>query len=97
MRETPGTDVSGAENGRIPMGFGGLYASVGDHIGHFYQTGEERTNLVVSFLRAGWEEGDKCRSFMNPGLRQELEDGLSDARIPVKAVMDSAQLLVAEA
>ncbi len=43
MEENPGTDVSGGENGRVPMGFGGLYASVGDHIGHFYQTGEERT------------------------------------------------------
>ncbi len=96
MRENPGTDVSGGENGGVPMGFGGLYASVGDHIGHFYQTGEERTNLVVSFLRAGLEAGEKCMYFMNPGPRQELEDGLADAGIPVKAVMDSGQLIVDE-
>ncbi len=96
MHETPGTDVSGGENGGVPLGFGGLYASVGDHIGHFYQTGEERTNLVVSFLRAGLEAGEKCMYFMNPGTRQELEDGLADAGIPVKAVMDSGQLIIGE-
>lgn len=96
MRENPGTDVSGGENGGVPLGFGGLYASVGDHIGHFYQTGEERTNLVVSFLRAGLEAGEKCMYFMNPGPREELEDGLADAGIPVKAVMDSGELIVDE-
>ncbi len=78
------------------MGFGGLYASVGDHIGHFYQTGEERTNLVVSFLGAGLEAGEKCMYFMNSGPRQELEDGLADGGIPVKAVMDSGQLIIGE-
>ena len=96
MPENPGTDVSGGENGGVPMGFGGLDASVGDHIGHFYQTGEERTNLVVSFLRAGLEAGEKCMYFMNPGPRQELEDGLADAGIPVKAVTASGQLLIGE-
>ena len=96
MRENLGTDMSGGKNGRVPMGFGGLYASVGDHIGHFYQTGEERTNLVVSFLRAGLEAGEKCMYFMNPGPRQELEDGLADAGIPMKAVMDSGQLVIDE-
>ncbi len=96
MHETPGTDVSGGESGRVPMGFGGLYASVGDHIGHFYQTGEERTSIVASFLRAGLETGEKCMYFMNPGPRQELEDGLADAGIPVKAVMDSGQLVIDE-
>ena len=34
--------------------------------------------------------------FMNPGPRQELEDGLADAGIPVKAVMDSGHLIVDE-
>ncbi len=96
MEENPGTDLSGGETGPVPIGFGGLSASVGDHIGHFYQTGEERTDLVVSFLRAGLEAGEKCMYFMNPGPRQELEDGLAGAGIPVKAVMDSGQLIVDE-
>lgn len=96
MRENPGTDVSGGEKGGVPMGFGGLYASAGDHLGHFYQTGEERTNLVVSFLSAGLEAGDKRMYFMNPGPRQELEDGLADAGIPVQAVMDSGRLVIDE-
>jgi len=79
-----------------PWGLAVSIASVGDHIGHFYQTGEERTNLVVSFLRAGLEAGEKCMYFMNPGPRQELEDGLADAGIPLKAVMDSGELIVDE-
>ncbi len=51
---------------------------------------------MVSFLRAGLEAGEKCMYFMNPGTRQELEDGLADAGIPVKVVMDSGQLVIDE-
>ena len=36
MGKSPGTD-----DRQIPLGFGGLYASPGDHIGHFYQTTDE--------------------------------------------------------
>ncbi len=96
MSHSHQTDKDTAQHDRVPLGFGHLYASAGDHIGHFYQTGEERTNLVVSFLRAGLEAGEKCMYFMNPGPRQELEDGLADAGIPVKAVMDSGQLIIGE-
>ena len=96
MSHSHRTDKDSAPNDRVPLGFGNLYASAGDHIGHFYQTAEERTNVVVDFLRAGLEAGEKCMYFMNPGPRQELEDGLADAGIPVKAVMDSGQLIVDE-
>lgn len=96
MSHSHRTDKDSAPNDRVPLGFGNLYASAGDHIGHFYQTAEERTKVIVSFLRAGLEAGDKCVYFMNPGPIQEIKKGLADAAVNVEEVMASGQLTIDE-
>ncbi len=35
------TNDTSARNLKIPLGFGNLNATIGDHIGHFYETSEE--------------------------------------------------------
>lgn len=47
-------------NDHIPLGFAELYASPGDHVGHFYQTPEESHDLVVGFLKTRQDFGEKC-------------------------------------
>lgn len=81
---------------RIPVGFGHLSASVGDHIGHFYETPKERNNILVSFLTTGLEAGDRCVCIISPGARPELERGLADTGAQVEAVQASGQLLIHE-
>ncbi len=60
-----------ARNSKVPLGFGNLNATIGDHIGHFYETREEWKKSIVSFLVTGLEAGDKCVYFLDlrPGRR----------------------------
>lgn len=84
---------------RVDLGFGGLSASIGDHIGHFYETREEWRALLIGFLTAGLQTPDnKCVYFTNGAeTRGEIEDGLADSGVDVASVMASGQLVLGEA
>ncbi len=60
MQENRQEPIGDGGNGRVSLGFGDLYGSPGDHIGHFYETKEECKEVLVSFLKAGLEEDEKC-------------------------------------
>ena len=57
MPKNPETGSDPGTSGRVPLGFGNLYASVGDHMGHFYQTKEEWKNITSSFSEGGTRGG----------------------------------------
>ncbi len=84
---------------RVDLGFGDLSASIGDHIGHLYQTREEWRTLLVGFLAAGLQTSDnKCVYFTNgDDTRQKIEDGLAEAGVDVASMMASGQLVLGEA
>ena len=68
------TKVGNGPQGRVSLGFGDLYASPGNHIGHFYQSPEEEKNVLISFLKAGLKAGEKCVCLTSAGpLRKDLE------------------------
>jgi hypothetical protein len=82
---------------RISLGFGGLYVSLGDHIGHFYQTRDERETLLLAFLKTGLEEGDRCVYLINQtSHRQAICEALAAAQIKVKEALASGQLILDE-
>ncbi len=92
MAELSGPQSTGE---RVFLGLRGLYSAVGDHIGHFYLERAERTELLVPFLKAGLDEGDKCVLLVSPDpgwldVREALEGLGSD----VKAALESGQLVV---
>ncbi len=82
---------------RVDLGFGNLYASVGHHIGHFYQTREEWKNLAAPFLQTGLESGEKCMYFISAerGMR-ELRESLAAAGTDTEGVLKSGQLVLDE-
>lgn len=85
----------GSERNRVRLGFGNLYVSPGDHIGHFYQTRAEWRDLVVPFLEAGLGAGEKCVYLLTPGpATQELCEALGAAGVDVGAALASGQLIL---
>ena len=86
--------IADTENGgvgatRISLGFGDLQASVGDHIGHFYQTFDECKEILIPFLCEGLKAGDKCVYFLEPGSRlPDVRKELTAASVDVDGVMD---------
>jgi len=82
---------------RVPLGFGNLYASAGDHIGHFYRTSEEEMSVLVSFLKAGLEAHDKCVCLISSGSkRQDFQEALKADGIDAESAVASGQLVVDE-
>ena len=78
MPDTADTGNNGAREERVSLGFGDLYASPGDHIGHFYQTTEEWKEILIPFLGNGLQAGEQCVYFMEPGSRwEDLQEGLA--------------------
>ena len=93
----PETQAGREQKGRVSLGFGNLYASPGDHIGHFYQSPEEEKNVLVSFLKAGLKAGEKCVCLTSAGpLRQELPETLRAAGIDVEGATASGLLVLDE-
>jgi len=84
-------------SGRIALGFGGLNASMSDHIGHFYQSREEWQEVLIPFLKTGLEAGDRCAYLVHPAARRrELRDALAAVQIDVDAALASGQLVLEE-
>lgn len=98
MEENLQTGTSSGQNDRVSLGFGNLYASVGDHVGHFYQTTEEWREIVVSYYKVGLESGEKCVYFTSSARqREELQEALGIAGVQVEAAAASGQLMLHEA
>ena len=94
IAETENGDVGAT---RISLGFGDLQASVGDHIGHFYQTFAECKEILIPFLCEGLKAGDKCVYFLEPGSRlPDVGKALTAASVDVDGVMASGQLILDE-
>ena len=96
MSEGLRTNEISARNPKVPLGFGNLNATIGDHVGHFYETREEWKKSIVSFLVTGLEAGDKCVYFLDPGRGDGLEVALADASPLVEDALASGQLMLAE-
>ncbi len=80
----------------IELGFGDLFVSVGDHIGHYYQNHTESRDVVVGFLAAGLNGRDKCVYLCQDETWRGVEEQLAERGIDIAAAMASGQLVVDE-
>ena len=85
---------SSTREARVSLGFAGMYASVGDHIGHFYLNKKECRDFLVPFLQTGLEEGDKCVYVMSPGSGPEVHGALEQLGVKVDSALAADQLEV---
>ena len=81
---------------REPLGFGDVYASRGDHIGHFYQTKQEQRDILSAYLKAGLDADETCVSLHPRPEREDLEKALAAVGIDVEGAVASGRLLLDE-
>ena len=82
------------EKNRVSLGFGGLYASTGDHIGHFYQSSEEEKSVLVSFLKAGLDAKEKCICLISASRRDDVLEALRADGVDVEGTLAAGDLIV---
>ena len=91
-------NIEGSEarpNG-IDLGFGGLSATVGGHIGHFYRSEQEMINVMGPYFTAGLKGGDKCILVCPPGVGDKVLADLANQEMPVEAARSSGQFVLHE-
>ncbi len=81
---------------RIDLGFGGLSATVGDHIGHFYRNQNEMVRVVGPYFAAGLEAGDQCTLLCPARNGDTFLQGLASQGVEVEAALSSGQLSLHE-
>lgn len=97
MKGSMTKQTSRETNDRVPLGFGDLFATAGDHIGHFYRTKEEGLAVRLAFLKTGLQVRDKCVCLIGSGYtRQEMDEALKADGIDVDAAIASGQLVINE-
>lgn len=97
MQHDRQTEASSGRKDQLSLGFSSLYASVGDHIGHFYQTREEWKNVLIPYLKTGLEAREKCLYFMSSGDgREEIAAALAATGIDVEHALSSGRLVLLE-
>ncbi len=83
---------------RIPLGFGGLHATVRDHIGHFFKTTKEWESVIVPYFKTGLERGDICVYVMSPEAHAEstIIEALAGEGVNADQYQSSGQLILGE-
>ena len=62
----------------VPLGFGDVTASVGDHIGHFYRGSDQMFSVLGPYVAEGLRRGDKCVIISSPDTEDQLREWLSE-------------------
>jgi hypothetical protein len=64
------------------------------HVCAFFNSAEEEHRVLRSFIKEGFDQGDKTFHLVNPQLREEHLRRLAEAGIDVQRAMDTGQLEV---
>ena len=78
----------------VPLGFGGVIASVGDHIAHFYRGSSQMFNILDPYVAEGIRRGDKCVVISSPEVGEKLQNRLSSYEVDVEQVSNTGQLVL---
>ena len=89
-------DLNNAGNANVPLGFGDLVVSPGDHIGHFYEGREECMRILAPFIQTGLAAGDKCVCLSTVASRAELSNKLKAEGVDVDDAVTSGQLVLSD-
>lgn len=78
----------------IPLGFGGVMASIGDHICHFYRGEAETLGILGPYVAEGIRWGDRCGVVCSSEVAERLRAWLAERGLDVPRAEGSGQLLV---
>ncbi len=78
----------------VPLGFGGVTATVGDHIAHFYKGREQRFNVLGPYVAKGLQNDDRCAVICSPDVAEALCGWLEDHHVDAEAARADGQLIV---
>ncbi len=88
------TSTRHANGEPVPLGFGGVAASVGDHIAHFYRGSRQRFNVLGPYVAEGIRRGDKCVVISSSEVAEQLLEWLTSQGVDAENTRKSGQLFL---
>ena len=79
---------------RIPLGFGDVTSSVGDHIAHFYRGASQMFNVLGPYVAEGIRRGDKCVVISSPEVADQLLEWLESKGVDPETARKNGQLFL---
>ena len=78
----------------VPLGFGDVTATVGDHIAHFFRGDDQRFSVLGPYVETGLRRGDRCVFIARPDDGEALCDWLADRDVDVEDARAADRLIL---
>ncbi|MFQ5751411.1 MAG: MEDS domain-containing protein [bacterium] len=85
---------NGGDDRRVPLGFGGITAAIGDHIAHFYRGSNQMFNVLGPYIAEGIRRGDKCVLISSPEDAAQLCEWITSQGIDADEACLKKQLVL---
>lgn len=89
-----GSLSNGSNIMKVPLGFGGFTASIGDHIAHFYRGKEQMFSVLGPYIAEGIRRGDRCGFISSPKDADLLCEWLTSRGLDAAGVCDKGQMIL---
>ena len=88
------TQLEGVIREDIPLGFGDVTASVGDHIGHFYRGSDQMFSVLGPYVAEGLRRGERCVVISSPDTADQLREWLKELGLNADDACKEGQLFL---
>ena len=79
---------------KVPLGFGGVIASIGAHIAHFYRGKEQSFDVLGPYIAEGISRGDRCVVISSPKDADQLCEWLTSKGLDAAGACAAGQLIL---
>jgi len=92
MSTTEQTDAQ--HDDPVPLGFGEVTATVGDHIAHFFQGADQRFSVLGPYVEKGLRRGERCVFISQPKVGYALCDWLTERGVDAEEARTTDRLFL---
>lgn len=97
----PDISMSGSSTGSqssvshsVPLGFGDVTATAGDHVAHFFRGDDQRFAVLGPYVETGLRRGDRCVVIAQPARGEALCEWLDGQGVDAAAARAEGRLLL---
>jgi hypothetical protein len=94
MSDTDAPDARSQAPSSIPLGFGDVMGTVGDHIAHFFRGDDQRFSVLGPYVETGLRRGDRCVFISDPDTGAGLCDWLAARDVDVENARAADRLVL---
>ena len=92
----PSADSQSSVSDAVPLGFGDVTATAGDHVAHFFRSDDQRFAVLGPYVETGLRRGDRCVVIARSETGEALCEWLAERGVDTEAARADGRLLLDE-